>query len=256
MTSFIRLSTFIGCLLLSMQVSASALADERIETIKRIKPSVVAIATWNKTRVPALKFVGTGFIVRDGLTVITNAHVVSNTGTGDEPETLGIVAGTAQNSQFREARLVNAAAEYDLAQLRISGTPIPALTLAGADHVEEGKTLLFTGFPLGMVLGFHHVTHQAMVSAVTPIAIPAARANRLNADTIRRLQQSPYHVYQLDGTAYPGNSGSPLYDPATGEVVGVINKVFIKGTKETAITQPSGITYAIPGKYILELLDQ
>ena len=31
-------------------------------------------------------------------------------------------------------------------------------------------------------------------------------------------------VYQRDGTAYPGNSGSPLYSPVTGEVVGIITK--------------------------------
>ncbi len=31
------------------------------------------------------------------------------------------------------------------------------------------------------------------------------------------------HGSLLDATAYPGNSGSPLYDPETGEVVGIIH---------------------------------
>ena len=61
-------------------------------------------------------------------------------------------------------------------------------------------------------------------------------------------------MFQLDATAYPGNSGSPLYDPATGEVIGIVNMVFVKGTKESALTQPSGITYAIPSRYLIELL--
>jgi S1-C subfamily serine protease len=61
-------------------------------------------------------------------------------------------------------------------------------------------------------------------------------------------------VFQLDATAYPGNSGSPLFDPATGEVVGIVNMVFVKGTKEAALAQPSGITYAIPSQHLLELL--
>ena len=61
-------------------------------------------------------------------------------------------------------------------------------------------------------------------------------------------------MFQLDATAYPGNSGSPVYDPATGEVIGVVNMVFVKGTKEAALAQPSGITYAIPSRYLIELL--
>jgi len=61
-------------------------------------------------------------------------------------------------------------------------------------------------------------------------------------------------VFQLDATSYPGNSGSPLYDPATGEVVGVLNMAFVKGTKEKALTDPSGISYAIPSRYLKALI--
>ena len=49
-------------------------------------------------------------------------------------------------------------------------------------------------------------------------------------------------------------AGSPLYDPDSGEVIGVINMVFVKGTKEAALSQPSGITYAIPIQVLKELL--
>lgn len=73
---------------------------------------------------------------------------------------------------------------------------------------------------------------------------------------IAQLQKSPYTVFQLDGTAYPGSSGSPLYDPETGVVYGIINMVFVKGLKETALSQPSGITYAIPSNHIYNLLQQ
>ena len=54
--------------------------------------------------------------------------------------------------------------------------------------------------------------------------------------------------------AYPGNSGSPVYDPETGKVLGVINMVFVKGTKESVLTQPSGITYAVPSNHLRALL--
>jgi len=32
--------------------------------------------------------------------------------------------------------------------------------------------------------------------------------------------------------------------------------VFIKGTRESALSNPSGISYAIPSKFILELLQR
>ena len=73
---------------------------------------------------------------------------------------------------------------------------------------------------------------------------------------LTQLQKSPFLIFQLDGTAYPGNSGSPLYDPDTGVVYGIINSVLVKGLKETAITSPSGITYAIPASHIRDLLDR
>jgi hypothetical protein len=39
-------------------------------------------------------------------------------------------------------------------------------------------------------------------------------------------------------------------------VLGVVNMVFVKSTKESVLAQPSGITYAIPAKYVLELLQK
>ena len=95
-----------------------------------------------------------------------------------------------------------------------------------------------------------------MVSAITPIAIPPARSTELDPKLLRRLTAGSFPVFQLDATAYPGNSGSPVYDAATGEVLGVINMVFVKGTKESALTQPSGITYAIPSKYLQDLVQK
>ena len=66
--------------------------------------------------------------------------------------------------------------------------------------------------------------------------------------------RNPFVVYQLDIVAYPGNSGSPVYNVETGEVIGVVNSVFVKGTKESALEKPSGISYAIPVKYVHDLL--
>jgi S1-C subfamily serine protease len=75
----------------------------------------------------------------------------------------------------------------------------------------------------------------------------------MSVKMLKRLRD-PYLVYQLDATAYPGNSGSALYDQATGAVLGIINKVFVQASKEAVFSTPSGITYAIPVKYLKVLL--
>lgn len=249
-----------GLAFLSLAIALMPLwscADELPATIVRVKPSVVGIATLKKGRTPPIHFVGTGFVVGDGRTVITNAHVIKQPGVDDGSELLGVLTGSNQAAaDMRAATVVNIDSERDLAQLRIAGAPLPALKIGDSDAVREGHSLVFTGFPLGMVLGFHHVTHRALVAAITPVADPAPTSQILNPKMIAQLRKSPYHVFQLDGTAYPGSSGSPLYDPGTGEVLGIVNKVAVKGTKEAALSQPSGITYAIPGKYIQELMER
>jgi serine protease Do len=225
-------------------------ADELSRMIDTVKPSVVGIGSYQKTRSPALGFVGTGFVIGDGLTVITAAHVISDLLAAEQGESLGILVRTAETAQFRLATVVTLDKDHDLARLRIRGTPLPALQLGDSSKIKEGKSLAFMGFPLGMVLGLHHVTHRCTVSAITPLAMPMTSARKLDSKLLTQLQKPPYAVFQLDGTAYPGSSGSPLFDPDTGQVIGIVNMVFVKGVKESAITSPSGITYAIPANFI------
>ena len=117
----------------------------------------------------------------------------------------------------------------------------------------EGERVAFTGFPIGSVLGLYPATHRGIISAITPISIPSSSSRQLDAKKIRSLRD-PLFVYQLDATAYPGNSGSPLYRPDTGEVIGILNMVFVKSTKEDVLSKPSGISYAIPVKHLHSLL--
>ena len=81
---------------------------------------------------------------------------------------------------------------------------------------------------------------------------PSHSARLIDGSLLKHLKD-PYNVFQLDATAYPGNSGSPVYRVSTGKLIGVINKVFVQGKKEHAVTDPSGITYAIPSRFVLEL---
>lgn len=243
-------------LLLACAGAAPLHAGELTRTIATVKASVVGVGTFLQTRSPATVFSGTGFIVGDGRSVITNAHVVPASLDTEKRETLGIVIAAAGGFEFRPAEVVALDRAHDLAHLRIGGAALPALALGDSGAAVEGQDLAFTGFPLGMVLGLHPATHRALLAAITPIVMPSLSSRALDAKAIAQLQRAPFAIFQLDGTAYPGNSGSPVYDPASGAVLAVINMTFVKGLKENAITNPSGIAYAIPANYVRDLLQR
>ncbi len=248
-----------GAVLAWAAAAAPVAHAQQQATIARVKASVVAVGTLRKTRAPQFAFRGTGFVVADGLTIVTNSHVVPETlESGADPEVLAVRLPT-QDPARAEVRVATVAARdprHDLAVLQIRGTPVPALALRDPAGIAEGDRFLFTGFPIGHVLGPFAATHQAMIASIAPVALPAATAQQLNPQAIRSLQGGAFTIFQLDGTALPGNSGSPLYDPASGEVVGVVNMVFVRGAREAALAQPSGITYAIPSRHAIELLQR
>ena len=244
-------------LALATGLPAVARAD-LVGILPQIKPSIVAVGTFQRTRSPAFQFRGTGFVIGDGRLIVTNAHVLPDTVASENMESLAIVVpGDGQQGTVRSVSRAASERSRDLAVLRLDGgSPLPALSLASRERVLEGQEIAFTGFPIGGVLGMTPVTHRGIVSAITPIGIPQANSRDLNPALVRRLANDVFRVYQLDATAYPGNSGSPVFDPKTGEVIGVINMVFVKSTKESALSDPSGISYAIPVEYLHTLLGQ
>jgi len=248
-----------GCFMLAALclwlAGPATLADNAVNTIERVKGSVVAIGTFERTRVPAFQFRATGFAVGDGSLIATNAHALPAVLDSERREMLVIaIPAPGREPQVREARELAVDVGTDLAVLKINGPPLPALKLGGLEGVREGQSVLFTGFPIGSVLGIIAATHRGMIAAITPIVIPPPVAANLDPRVLRRLTTGSFPVLQLDATAYPGNSGSPVYDPESGEVLGIVNMVFVKGTKEAVLTQPSGITYAIPAKHLQALL--
>ena len=239
--------------LLVLVASGQPAAGSLSETITRVKPSVVGVGTYLVTRRPPSLLKGTGFVVADGLHILTNAHVILKHLKVAKREALVVFIGHGDGTQRRIAKLVASDLLHDVALLKISGHPLPALRMGDDRLVREGHAVAFTGFPIGAVLGLHPVTHRGMISAITPIVKPFVSSRYLDVQTIRQLRD-PFSVFQLDATAYPGNSGSPLYDPNTGKVIGIVSSVFVKGAKKRVLQEPSGITYAIPISHSLALL--
>jgi serine protease Do len=247
----------VACLLfISVLASGAAGAGELPATIERVKPSVVGVGTFQETRQPRMHLRGTGFVVADGRHVVTNDHVLPEALDAQNREFLAVFLPAGGNQAVaRSAHAVARDPARDLVVLRIDGEPLPPLRLGRSSTVREGQAVAFTGFPIGSALGLFPATHRGTVAAVAPVVMPALSARQLDAAMIRRMRD-PYTIFQLDATAYPGNSGSPMYDPASGQVLGVINMVFVKEGRESALERPSGISYAIPIDFARELLQR
>ncbi|MDX9786786.1 MAG: serine protease [Desulfobacterales bacterium] len=241
------------CVMRATIASAGAEIESLPDTIVKIKPAIVGIGTYEKRRRPPAILFGTGFAVTDGRHVVTNAHVIPEKIDEKRKEFLGVFSSRGGKLSIFPAKEVRMDKEHDLCLLVFEGQALAALELGDDTRVREGDLYAFTGFPLGVILGLNAATHRGIISAITPIAIPSNAIRPLDKALVNRLQ-APYPVFQLDATAYPGNSGSPLYDVKTGRVIGIINKVFVKESKEHGISNPSGITYAIPVCHVKKLL--
>jgi S1-C subfamily serine protease len=228
---------------------------EFVDVVAKIKPSVVGIGIHTPTSRPQNILRGTGFVIGDGHYVITNAHVLPTELDESLLQKMAVFVGSGKNAKVRHAKIIATSNLYDLAILKISGSPLPAMTLADNKMRPDGSYIAFTGFPIGSVLGLYPVTHRGIISSTTPTVIPAQTAGQISLKMLKRMR-NPYLAYQLDATAYPGNSGSAMYDMKTGKVLGIINKVFVQTTKEAVISTPSGITYAIPVKYLHKILKE
>lgn len=251
-TGFSKLHTSWAMLLLVFSVPALA---DMADTLANIKSGVVGVGTFHPTRSPRANLMGTGFAVLDGRYVVSCAHIFTKTPDAEKKETYAIFIGRDRQMTVRKASVIATDHARDLVVLRIAGDPLPPLKLGDSERAREGWQLYFTGYPIGSVLGLNPSTHRAGLAAIVPIYTPVANAAQLNVRTLKQAQE-PFEVFALDAIAYPGNSGSPVWHPDTGEVLGVVNSVYVKGAKEAALTAPSGISYAIPVKYVHQLLEK
>lgn len=239
--------------LLALFLVPLSCSAELPETIARVKASIVGVGTMQQLRKDRIKLLGTGFVVGNGNHVLTNAHVIPHDLNKSKREFIAVFYRNGKRTVSRRAEEVARDERHDISLLRIRGAALPAMRLDPARKVKEGELFAFTGFPLGAVLGLYPATHRGIVSALTPFAIPVHGNQKLTRERWRRLAD-PFMVYQMDAIAYPGNSGSPMYDVDSGAVVAIINAVFVKSSREDVIAKPSGISFAIPIKHAVVLL--
>ncbi len=242
-----------ACLLLAALLFARAAFADVADVLAGIKPAVVGVGTYHPTRSPRANLAGTGFAVLDGRHIVSSAHIFEQPLDSEKNETHAIFLGRDRDMQVRPAKIIALDRAHDLVLLKMEGLPLPALRLGDSTSAREGWQLYYTGYPIGSILGLNASTHRAGLAAIVPTFTPVPRAAQLNARAMRQAQDA-FEVFELDAIAYPGNSGSPVWHPDTGEVFGVVNSVFVKGARDAALSAPSGLTYAIPANYVRDLL--
>jgi len=217
------------------------------------RPSVLPVGTFSATSSPRFSFRGTGFVVGDGSLVATNFHVLPPAGELEGGGVMVVLASRSESS-LRRATVVATDRAHDLALLKIEGAPLAPLPLDEPGLAREGQSVALLGFPIGGTLGFAPVTHRGIVASITTAALPAPTSQSLDPRAVLRLREGNYEVLQLDATAYPGNSGGPVVDADTGRVIGIVNMVLVKAGRESALTNPTGISYAVPVRHLHELI--
>jgi S1-C subfamily serine protease len=250
------LASLVAAAFAAVLVPAAALAADLPTVVAVAKPSVLPVGSYSATGNPRFAFRGSGFVIEGNL-LATNYHVLPDSADTDPNVQLAIAVSrvnAAGDLQIRMARVVATDRLRDLALLQFDGPPLPSLTLAEAGTAREGQSIALMGFPMGGTLGYAMVTHRGIIAAITTVALPAPTAKQLDARALVRLREGNFEVLQLDATAYPGNSGGPVIDADSGRVMGIVNQVLVRGSRESAMSAPSGITYAIPVALVQELL--
>ena len=251
MALILKKALFFGALLMSLLWPLNVWPHNITAIVKAAKPSAAGIGLYDALGAQQHQLRGSGFAFGNGQFIATNHHIIDKKLDPTVVQHWAVYVGTGKTVKHYKAEIVIQDAERDLAILKI-GAEIPALKLAEDNYVSDGTEVLLTGFPIGAVLGLYPATHRGIVAALTPDVLPTSNTKQLKANLLNRLK-NPFFIYQLDITAFPGNSGSAVYDAKTGRVMGVLNKVFVSARKESVLDKPSGISYAIPIKYLKKL---
>ena len=178
-------------LVLVSTISKSATAQELLpDLVRRVKPSVVAIITYNAKGDPLMT--GSGFFIRPGQ-VLTNLHVIEGTHHA-EVRTLD-----GKGKTYPVTGILDLDEEGDLAVLGVNLPAERARALEVTSALpEEGEKIFVIGNPLRM----EGSISDGIVSAVREVP-------------------NLGKIIQITAPISHGNSGSPLFN-MKGQVIGVV----------------------------------
>jgi S1-C subfamily serine protease len=185
-------------------LETQTLPSRAVRAYETIRPSLVrvrGIGGGNAEDGDVESAIGSGVVIMDDGTILTNLHVVS----GSDRIRVVFFDGTES-----DADVVSVQPENDLAVLKAKVIPddlFPA-TLRGTADLREGDDVVAVGFPFGIG--------------------PSTSAGVVSG--LRREYRSPEgqrvltNLIQFDAMANPGSSGGPLVN-MNGEVLGIVTAI-------------------------------
>ncbi|MEO8279907.1 MAG: trypsin-like peptidase domain-containing protein [Ideonella sp.] len=162
--------------------------------------------------------IGTGVVIIDNGTILTNLHVVQGARR---------IKVTFADGHVSDAQVINVQPANDLAVLRAKSIPddLQAATMRSTADLQPGDEVMAVGFPFGIG------------PSVSAGVVSGLRREFNSPDG----QQTITNMIQFDAAANPGNSGGPLVT-SDGAVVGIVTAILNPSRQRTFI----GIGFAVP----------
>lgn len=162
---------------------------------------------------------GTGMIITSSGYILTNNHVLS-------VDSSSITVTTLNGKQYT-ARVIATNATKDLALIKIDASGLPTVTLGDSSQEQVGNGVMGIGNALG----------QFQNSVISGIISGKNRSVQASDSNSSSGSESLHGLLQTDAPINPGDSGGPLIDLTTGDVIGI----------DTAVSSNAqGIGFAIP----------
>ena len=168
--------------------------------------------------------VGSGVVIVDDGTILTNLHVVYGAKR---------IMVTFHDGAESQAELVSVHPENDLAVIKAQTIPddLPAATLGAAGRLKPGDEVVAVGFPFGI---------GPSVSAGVVSGLNREFRSPEGERVLTRL-------IQFDAAANPGSSGGPLVT-MQGDVVGIVTAILNPADTGTFIGIGFAVTIAVAGR--------
>jgi putative serine protease PepD len=183
-------------------------------------PAVVSIRTSSGS--------GTGFLIDDTHTIVTNAHVVE----GSQHVTIRF----GRDGRDLDGKVLGVDASSDLAVVHLQPGSAPKtakpLPLADSRAVQVGDTAIAIGNPFGL----DRTATEGIVSGL---------GRRIQAPNGFEIDEA----IQTDAPINPGNSGGPLLDDS-GRVIGVNSQIETGGGSNGNV----GIGFAVPSNTVRQVV--